>query len=84
MASNFDFDKYNTMTKGIPAGLAVALAKGLLKNAYMSFEFFDNPLADDVKSILVELKSVIDENKAQAAARAAKTGKLMASDGKSE
>lgn len=85
MATNFNFDDFNKMTNRIPAGLALVLAKNLLKQAQMSFDFFDNDeLATEVRGILGSLKEVIDTNKAQAAERAAKTGKLMASDGKSE
>lgn len=83
MASNFNFDAFNAATKGANTGLTLWLGMQLLKNVLQSLDYFDNPLADNLRPILNDLKAFRVSYKAEAEARAEKKG-LMASDGKSE
>lgn len=82
--NQFDFTTYNKLMDNAGAGLKLHLAVQLLRSIAGTFEHFNNPLEDDVRNCLVDLKEVQVKAKAEAAARAEKTGKLMASDGKSE
>ena len=84
MANNFDFKPLNDILRTMPAGLKLAVARNMLKDVKISFARFDNPLESDITQAISILDEVREESKRQAAERAAKTGKLMASDGQSE
>ena len=73
MTNQFDFKAYNNMTGNIAAGLKIALAEGLIRDALYSLERFHNPLADDCQSVLgdikvfrVKYKQAAEERKAKA------------------
>jgi len=69
---DFNFQAFNGLTNGKPAGLQVFLAMQLLANAVWSMEMFDNPLASDAKGIHTELKLLRASMKQAAADRAKK------------
>jgi hypothetical protein len=71
-ANDFDFKAYNAILKDAGAGLKLALAEGLLKDALRTLENFNNPLADDAQMIFNDVKVFRVKYKAAAAARNAK------------
>lgn len=81
--NNFDFNAFNNMTKDVAAGLKIALAEGLIRDALYSLERFHNPLADDCQSVLGDIKTFRVKYKAAADARKAKAESPapMAADG---
>ena len=82
--NNFDFDSYNKSIKTAGTGLKLFLAVGLMRDVLSTLERFDNPLEDDCRSVVMELKKFRADYQQAAKDRADKTGKLMASDGQSE
>lgn len=82
--NNFDFDAYNKLVNRAPAGLKIFLATQMFRDVVRTLEMFDNPLEDDARGVLTDMKLFRETYKAAATARAEKTGKLMASDGESE
>ena len=53
--SQFDFDAFNKLVNPVAAGLKLALAENLLKDAIKGFEYYKNPLAPDLAGIGQEL-----------------------------
>ena len=82
--SNYSFEAFNAAVKPAGAGLKLFLAMSLMRDVVSTLEHFDNPLEDDARGVLNEMKAFRVQYKAAAAAKAEKTGKLMASDGQSE
>jgi hypothetical protein len=70
--NNFDFNAFNAITEGKPAGLQVFLAQQLLSNALWSMEKYDNPRQTETRDALNAIKSLRVQLKADAAARATK------------
>lgn len=84
MSNNFDFNGYNKLVYGAGSGLRFHLALQLLRDVAITYERFGNELEDDLRGAIKDLKDIQIKAKAQAEARASKTGRLMASDGQSE
>ena len=55
--TNFNFDSYNTMMKGVGTGLKLHLAVQLVKDVVSSLEYFDNPLESEVRPVYNDLKA---------------------------
>lgn len=81
--NQFNFDEYNKMVNPIAAGLKIALAEGLIRDALYTMERFHNPLTDDAQALLGDIKVFRVQYKAQSAARTAKAESPapMAADG---
>jgi hypothetical protein len=69
--TNFDFKAFNAMTRDTAAGMKLALAEGLLKDALYSLERYNNPLSDGCNEALNELKTFRIKYKAAAEERKA-------------
>ena len=82
--NNFDFNSFNKMMFNAGSGLRFHLAMQLLRDVAITYERFNNPLEDDLRGAITDLKDIQRRAKQQAEERASKTGKLMASDGQSE
>ena len=72
--NNFDFNAFNAILspngRKIAAGLQIALAEGLIKDALYQMENYHNPLAEDLHGVYNELKTFRVTYKAAAKARA--------------
>ena len=68
--NTFDFNAFNAMTNNKPAGLQIALAKGLIHNALWTMGRFSNPLESDLQAVYSTLVELQKEMKAQSLARA--------------
>jgi predicted SprT family Zn-dependent metalloprotease len=68
--NNFDFNGFNSLTNGKPAGLQIFLAQQLLSNALWQMEKYSNPREQDVRDIFNEVKTLRTRLKADAEARA--------------
>jgi hypothetical protein len=55
--ADFDFSKINEATKGLTAGMKLAIAQGLLTQAINTLEKFDNPLLKEATGLGEELKT---------------------------
>lgn len=79
---DFDFNAFNAILspngRKIAAGLQIALAEGLIKDALYSLERFNNPLADDLQGIGMELRTFRVKYKEASAARAARLAEVPA------
>ncbi len=82
--NSFNFDAYNHSVRDAGAGLKLFLAIGLMRDVLQTLDRFDNPLADDCRGVVNNMKSFRLMYQEAAKARAEKTNLLMASDGKSE
>lgn len=81
MATNdFNFDAFNQLVNGKPAGLQIFLAQQLIANALWSMEKYDNPRSEDVQGIFTEIKTLRATLKADAEARNKNTGVVNVAD----
>ncbi len=53
----FDFTAINNATRGMTAGMKLAVAQGLLTQAINTLEKFENPLAEEAHGLGEELKT---------------------------
>ena len=67
--NDFDFNAFNKLSEGKPAGLQIFLAQQLIANALWQMEKFDNPRSQQVRDIFTEMKIVRSLMKDDAAAR---------------
>ena len=65
----FDFNAFNQLTEGKPAGLQIFLAQQLIANALFSMEKYDNPRSQSVRDIFTDIKILRSLLKDDAAAR---------------
>jgi hypothetical protein len=56
-ASTYDFTAINNATRGMTAGMKLAVAQGLLTQAISTLEKFDNPLSAEANTLGEELKT---------------------------
>lgn len=56
MSNAFDFTAINNATRGLTAGMKLAVAQGLLTQAINTLEKFENPLAEEAYTLGEELK----------------------------
>lgn len=63
---SFDFTDINAATKSLTAGMKLAVAQGLIKQAHKSLVFFENPLAEEAEEVLSSLVSFREKYKAAA------------------
>ena len=57
MSTPFDFSEINLATRGLTAGMKLAVAQGLLTQAINTLEKFENPLAVEAHTLGEELKT---------------------------
>lgn len=57
MTQQYDFTTLNNATRGMTAGMKLAVAQGLLTQAIKTLEHFDNPLKDEAIGLGEELKT---------------------------
>lgn len=55
--TSFNFDAINNATRGMTAGMKLAIAQGLLTQACNTLEKFENPLAEEAHTLGNELAS---------------------------
>lgn len=67
---NFDFESYNALIAGKPAGLLVFLVQDMLQSVEWQMNRFKNPRIEEVESILQEVKELRAGMKQDAADRA--------------
>ena len=68
--NNFDFNAFNNLTNGKPAGLQIFLAQQLLSNALWQMERYSNPREQAVRDLFNDVKTLRTQLKADAEARA--------------
>ena len=56
-SSSFDFSAINNATRGMTAGMKLAVAQGLLTQAINTLEKFNNPLKAEAHGLGEELKT---------------------------
>lgn len=54
-SNTFNFDAINNATRGMTAGMKLAIAQGLLTQACNTLEKFENPLAQEAHTLGTEL-----------------------------
>ena len=50
-STNYDFTPINNATRGMTAGMKLAVAQGLLTQACNTLEKFENPLAEEAHTL---------------------------------
>jgi len=56
-ANTYNFTAINNATRGMTAGMKLAVAQGLLTSAIKTMETFDNPLAPEAHTLGEHLKT---------------------------
>jgi len=62
-SNNVDFDGINKTVKGLNAGMQLWLAQECLRNALMSFMYYDNELAPELNELVGAIKKFRATNK---------------------
>jgi hypothetical protein len=55
---SFDFAPINELTNGLPAGMKLALAQGLISNCIGTFNRFKNECEDEAKDVAQALNNL--------------------------
>jgi hypothetical protein len=80
-AGQFDFSEINNITRNLPAGMKLGIAKGLIKNIITTFKQFENACEEDAEEVLAQIEALqVKYNKGKEANLATQAAKAASSE----